>query len=86
MILRFPLILVEPAVSVDCLELAIRLPSVVPEQLQHRVNTLAALRATTTGRIHLAGSLTANGRRRLLQLAIGQCIAQADIHGVDISS
>lgn len=86
MILRLPLFASSLLYSVDRLKLAICLPSVVSQQSQHRLDTLAALRTATTGRIYLAGSLTADGRRRLLQLSIGQRVAQADIHGLDTLS
>jgi hypothetical protein len=77
---------VEPAVSVGNLQLGFHALSMIPQQLQYPTNALPALSAAAASRIDVAWALTAGGRRRLLQLSVGQCIADAYIHDLNIPS
>jgi hypothetical protein len=66
--------------SIGSVKLAFHLRSLVPQQLQHRADTLAALGTAAAGRVHFVRALAAHRGGRLSQFSIGQRIAQADIH------
>jgi hypothetical protein len=67
--------------SIRALEDGFQSAAMIPEQFFYQLDALTAFGPAATGGIHVLGALTLICRDGFLELAIGQRIANAYIHG-----